>query len=197
MKTKRISLFPSIISLTECDSFHLISEELIDWIYEYQKSDPGSQVSNKGGWQSSKKFYLNEKSFKKFYDYILFHINKSLLYYDVAFNVTNLWINLNKNGSYNMVHDHPLSDLAGVLWVKVPNGSGKFIMNSPNDFVQYNILDFLNRDVKQKENCDFSFVPELKEGNMIIFPSNLKHYVDVNQTDQDRISISFNLNAEV
>ena len=30
------------------------------------------------------------------------------------------------------------------------------------------------------------------EGHMLIFPSNLKHGVEMNQSDEDRISIAFN-----
>ena len=29
-------------------------------------------------------------------------------------------VNINKQGSYNMKHNHPFVDLAGVLWIKVP-----------------------------------------------------------------------------
>ena len=40
---------------------------------------------------------------------------------------------------------------------------------------------------------DFHLQSALKEGKMIIFPSHLEHSVNENLSDQDRISVSFNL----
>ena len=36
-------------------------------------------------------------------------------------------------------------------------------------------------------------VPEYKDGTIILFPSMMTHRVEINETDEDRISISFNL----
>ena len=36
-------------------------------------------------------------------------------------------------------------------------------------------------------------VPEYKDGTMILFPSMLSHRVEINETNEDRLSISFNL----
>ena len=37
----------------------------------------------------------------------------------------------------------------------------------------------------------YSFTP--KEGKMLIFPSSLSHLVEKNESDEDRISYSFNI----
>ena len=37
-----------------------------------------------------------------------------------------------------------------------------------------------------------SFMLPCKPGGLILFPSSLKHSVPINQSDEDRISISFN-----
>jgi uncharacterized protein (TIGR02466 family) len=52
----------------------------------------------------------------------------------------------------------------------------------------------VNSDVRNEKNyvSHLSFNPSA--GKMIIFPSHLYHYVESNKSDEDRISIAFNLN---
>ena len=38
-----------------------------------------------------------------------------------------------------------------------------------------------------------TLIPKVKEGDMIIFPSWLEHYVSPNMSEDKRISISFNM----
>ena len=37
------------------------------------------------------------------------------------------------------------------------------------------------------------YVPQYKDGTLCIFPANLTHRVEINETKEDRISISFNI----
>ena len=37
------------------------------------------------------------------------------------------------------------------------------------------------------------YVPDYKDGTLMIFPSGLSHRVEINETTEDRISLSFNI----
>jgi uncharacterized protein (TIGR02466 family) len=188
------TLFPSIVTEIECDFYSFIQPNLIEWIYDYQKITDGVIISNRGGWQSPSDFYLDE-SFNIFTDYILKHALMGLGHYDLDFKLSNMWININKKGDYNISHNHPQSIISGVFWAKTPEKCGSLVFHSPNDFTQNLLLENVQPEVEKKQNYSsfYNFTP--KEGTMIIFPSDLLHAVESNESDEDRISIAFNLNV--
>ena len=186
------TLFPSIVTEVECDFYSFIQPSLIEWIYKYQKTTNGVVLSNCGGWQSLSDFYL-DRSFDQFADYILKNALMSLKHYDLNFKLSNMWININKQRDYNVMHNHPNSIISGVFWVKTPENCGSLVFQSPHSFTQHLLLNHVDSEVAKKQNyCDcFNFTP--KEGTMILFPSDLLHGVEPNESDEDRISIAFNL----
>jgi uncharacterized protein (TIGR02466 family) len=187
------TLFPSIVTEVECDFYSLIQPNLIEWIYDYQKTTDGVIISNRGGWQSPSDFYLN-KSFDHFTDYILKNVMLSLNHYDLDFKLSNMWININKRGNYNVIHHHPGAIMSGVFWVKTPENCGSLMFQSPHNFTQSLLLEKVNPEVAKNQNyySYYNFTP--KEGTIIIFPPDLLHGVEPNESDEDRISIAFNLN---
>jgi len=186
------TLFPSIVTEVECDFYSFIQPSLIEWIYNYQKTTDGVVHSNRGGWQSPSDFYL-DKSFDQFTDYILKNALMSLKHYNLDFKLVNMWININKKWNYNTKHCHPGCILSGVFWVKAPENCGKLVFVNPHSFVEHNLIERVNDDVKKECNYDrtFEFTPQ--EGTLVTFPSHLQHLVEPNQSDEDRISIAFNL----
>lgn len=186
------TLFPSIVTEVECDFYSFIQPSLIEWIYNYQKTADGVAFSNRGGWQSPSNFYLNE-SFDKYTDYILKNALMSLTHYDLKFKLSNMWINLNKKGDYNVIHNHPNSIISGVFWVKTPENCGSLTFDSPHSFTQSLLLNSIDSEIAKEQNYYESFTFDPKEGTIILFPSELLHGVEPNESDEDRISIAFNL----
>jgi len=113
--------------------------------------------------------------------------------YKTKMKLLNMWININRKGDYNTEHDHPQSDVSAVLWIKTPKDCGALIFPSPKSFTQDKILDVLDREIITQTKSDhiFAFLPE--EGKMVIFPSDMRHSVEMNNSDEDRISIAFNM----
>lgn len=187
------TLFPSIVSEVKCDYFKLIQPNLIDWIYNYQKTTYSVVHSNRGGWQSPSDFYLDD-SFSEFSNYIIQNSLIALTHYNLEFELSNMWININRRGDYNIIHDHPGSTISGVLWVKTPKNCGSLVFHSPHSFVQHLLLQNVDSEIAKEQNYYDNYMFNPKEGTMIIFPSDLKHGVEPNESDEDRISIAFNLN---
>ena len=93
-----------------------------------------------------------------------------------------------------MPHTHPKCHLSGVLWLKIPENSGNIIFISPYEHVAHVEIDELYSDEFKKSHNSFSnYFLNPTEGYMILFPSHLVHYVDVNKSNEDRISVAFNI----
>jgi len=192
MNITNYALFPTIVTKVECNLFNYIQEDLTCLIYNYKSKTESVVHSNRGGWQSPSDFYCNPL-FSEFVEYIVKNANDALCHYNCKFNLANMWINVNSKGDYNVYHDHSESTISGVLWIKTSKDCGKLRFRSPNSFVEHSLLECADKEVKQNQNYFSEFEFDPTEGSMILFSSHLLHSVDQNQSNEDRISISFNL----
>lgn len=157
----------------------------------------GRIVSNRHGWQSNDSWFIKEEN-KKINLYI--HNMVERIFYDsldhsgeLTFTILNCWININPAKTYNLTHTHPGCDFAGVFYVKLPEDS------PPITFV--NIHDNSLNTSMYSENIinnwgsahQYNVFPS--EGSMILFPAAIPHCVDENQSEEDRISLAFNLSV--
>ena len=186
-------LFPVIIHRFNIPNFKDIEKTLIKNSYEQRKKDPkGRIISNRGGWQSSifrgEDNIIRSTLFSSLSSY--FETNKI---FESNIALEGWWININGKGHYNRVHDHPGSDLSGVMWIKTPVDCGRLEFTSPHAFVQHKELDFYSKKYKEynKIYSTYEFYPVA--GRIAIFPSFILHRVLPNQSGEDRISVSFNL----
>jgi uncharacterized protein (TIGR02466 family) len=200
-KNTVFNLFPTTVNLIDLEDYSSIKDKVLSYVYEQQKNLPnGSPIkrSNRGvAWQSTIDYHEHNNILRD----IVYQgmVNHSQFYTtNVGLKIDSLWININKKGGYNRVHDHPSSDLAGVFWIKVPSVKniedvGVIEFESPHSWSSFNVLSSLVDEYKEStfNNTAHYFNPV--EGRMLIFPSHLKHRVECNQSDEDRISISFNL----
>ena len=101
--------------------------------------------------------------------------------------ITGCWANINPRGAYHPMHHHPNNYLSGVYYVAVPSPTSRIVFQDPRPAMimpqprQYTRLTANGADAQSKE------------GRLLIFPAWLKHTVPSNDSDGDRISVSFNL----
>ena len=103
--------------------------------------------------------------------------------------ITQSWLNKTKPGEYHHSHSHPNSYLSGVLYITcLPNDSINFDNRSEGN---YNSMRFqMNKITAWNSN---GAVVNVKEGDLIIFPSWVPHGVSFNETEnKERISLAFN-----
>ena len=185
-------IFPIPIHQFDVNGFSEIKDELIDYAYDYKKKEPkGVSVSNRGGWQSEGFEVINEDDVLQ-----LFLINCLSNFPPIKKSVElrgYAWININKPGDYNIKHVHPTNNLSGVLWIKAPQNSGDIIFDSPNVFESFLENKSYTDDFKKSCNIDDSYHFYPTEGRIIVFPSHLSHHVQENKSNEDRISVSFNI----
>ena len=100
--------------------------------------------------------------------------------------ITQLWGNRNPKGSKHHEHVHPNSIISGVFYLrqdpKLP----------PIQFSKSN-QDSMKLDPRKYNSYNAeTFLLPCTSGELILFPSSLRHSVPVNQGDEERISLSFN-----
>lgn len=190
-------LFPTQIVSGEIPDFDQIQNKLIDWIYKFKKENNDiARISNKGGWQSERKDVFIDEGFQQFENIIIPIIGELVSEYQLTLqaDIVQMWINVNGKNAYNVSHRHPGADFSGVIWVKQTEKQGRFVFDNMDvGYRDCSSLYFMNRDYLISKKMLPEWVPEYKDGTIMIFPAMFSHRVEQNETDEDRISISFNI----
>ena len=160
------------------------NEDFIGWIQSKMKDDNSVKKSNRGGWQSglfkaTGEFEPLAKEIAGFVSHLNLGIEK--------IKIPQLWVNVNKKGDWNTIHQHGQYNLAGTYYVKVPEDSGRIVFRDPRPAAISN--KFL---VDRFDKGEFFNIKPL-EGMLIIWPSYLDHFVEPSNSDEERISISFDV----
>ena len=160
-------------------------EELLKYCLLRKVYDDGRVLSNNGGWQSSELFFNTDDVMNKLCIFLQQHLNFLNEKIEKKLVINNLWININGYQTTNATHTHPLSYISGVFYVKAKENQGDICFENPlkyfNQFM-YGEPTFLDSYVYHKP----------RTGKLLLFPSSLPHSVLPNETNIDRISISFN-----
>ena len=102
----------------------------------------------------------------------------------------NMWANINYPGGYNRPHVHPNCLFSGVYYVKSNKNSGVFIANDPRPGIQ--TMMPTRKSGRPPKHLWREVHLEPIPGRIIMFPAWLWHCVEPNQSNDIRISISFN-----
>ena len=156
---------------------------------DLSKRTDGERRSNRNGWQSDTLLW-KENVFKPLLDEALNAtrmIAKSLSNKEPPQMVVRaMWGNINPKGGFNFTHVHPSGWLSGVYYIQLPEGNNEIVFQDPRSA---RMMDFQRSSLIKDEY--FSHYP--KVGELLLFPSWLPHFVSPNTSDQNRISISFNV----
>lgn len=145
-------------------------------------------ISNVGGFQT-----INFYNFQVFSDLFLEPVSNFLNSFKISkeFKLNNFyyWINKNSFGNYNRPHNHELNCISGVYYLEVPEKSGALVFQN-GDIIK-NSLN-LNRFFDDINFTSYYFIYP-KKFDLILFSSETLHYVEPNLSNQDRISVAFNM----
>ena len=105
-----------------------------------------------------------------------------------GFSITDMWSNVLKPGETHRPHTHSNNILSGVYYVEAQQTSG-IIFSDPRP--QAGVIQ---PDVTKQHLDNASVIKyDSATNRMILFPSWLQHYVPINETKSNRISIAFNI----
>ena len=159
----------------------------IAFCYEHETKFISNKKSNQGGYQSPDLNLM--ECFPSILDGLMFGIGVVANDIGIGLELSNSWININRKNNFNLPHCHPNSAFSGVIYLKTNSTCGKINFRNPTASSVFPINDMINGYFGR-----WFFSPE--PGDVLIFPSYLDHYVEPNLSDEDRISISFNMNDQ-
>lgn len=194
-----LKFFPEPVFKYKFESFKDYNIELSKYIYQlFEKDNNGIKRSNRGGWHSTN-FELNDKNSiqLKFamglQKYILQTFqNLGWKTENQNIRIKEMWAIINKKDDFNVVHTHPNSFLSAAYYVKAPKNCGRFQVENPNIAKRHSYPEIAN---KNEFNMQVGGM-EINEGDLLIFPGYLPHKVAKNESDEDRIVISFNVDIK-
>ena len=196
------NLFPSQVWRHHTDKID--NRKLENIILEKEQKDKGVTFTNVGGYHSSAINLEKEKGFKCIYDYINECMEVILFENNYKPNLgilsSNGWVNINRKGDFNREHVHPDCHWSGVYYVKTPANCGELRFHNPiaaSSMVKSgHLLNLTSSNIKTSFFLN-SIPLDPYEGSILIFPSWLFHSVYPNRSDDDRISVSFNIQIMV
>ena len=198
IEKKILKFFPQPIFHYKVENYEKHNENLSKYIYELYKDDKDGLIrSNQGGWHS-KPFNLKDKQAApfKFFIAIQMYVADTFKEYGWRYipgkiNLTEMWAIINKKNNFNIEHTHPNNYLSAAYYVKAPENCGKFLVENPNS-VSNHSYPRISKETELNANIRGL---DVKEGDLLFFPSYLPHKVGRNMSDEDRIVISFNINV--
>jgi uncharacterized protein (TIGR02466 family) len=114
---------------------------------------------------------------------------------ELKINALESWINIYDYGDSQEMHNHTAGNVvfSYCYFHKIPKNSGELVFfddNTPKIHLgQQNGITF--------RTVGGNYVPEMKEGKLIIFPSWVNHYVTTHKAQEQRITISGNIRYEL
>lgn len=102
-----------------------------------------------------------------------------------------LWVNVLPEGGFHAAHIHPHSVISGTFYVAIPKGASALRLEDPRHAM---MMASPPRKAKavQENRAFVSIAPH--PGTLLLWESWLRHDVPVNQSADERVSVSFNYN---
>jgi len=106
-----------------------------------------------------------------------------------AFEITGCWATVLASGAAHKAHSHPNNYLSGAYYVRTHPGADTINFHDPR-----NQAGVIRPPVMKltAENTD-QVVVKVTNGTLLLFPAYLEHSVDANTSEEERVSISFNI----
>ena len=181
-KDELLQIFPSPVLITKYENTF---EEEFKFIQNLRYIE---QKENKN-FKSDDTYLLKHKELVKIKDFINESLNKytkKILVTKQRLVVTQCWTNRNPPGSKHHEHVHPNSIISGVFYFRQtktlpPIQFSKSIQDSFK----------LNPEKFNLLNAETFLLP-MVDGELVLFPSSLRHSVPFNKGNETRYSMSFN-----
>ena len=175
-----------------------VNKELKQLVLDRAAAGAGDHKSNVGGWHSGEDLLTwGGDAIAKLQSWIV------QAFQDVTMTMTggtqfdgrlelNAWANLNRKGDYNALHTHPACVWSGVYYVEIGTPA-------PPERPRSGALEFMD----PRSGAEMTAVPGAgfgasklirpSNGELVMFPSWLNHWVHPYWGEGERISIAFNV----
>ena len=168
-----------------------LNQELERDIINWSNENKGVVRTNIKGWHSS----TNMHELPEYQNLVrmLYECQKTIYqqeHYESEPFLGNMWANINPPGGMNRAHIHPNSLWSGVYWIKTPENCGDLKIDDPRSSAAMCRPRQKQGEMPARLLRETHYKPIA--GRCIMFPSWLMHCVDPNESNDIRISVSFN-----
>ena len=182
MKEELLQIFPTPILISKYEGD--LSKEL-----KYVDSLPYKEQKQNANFKSQDTYLMEIEELKSIKDFFYESLNKytkNINQSDQRLVITQCWANKNPPGSKHHEHVHPNSILSGVFYLR----QDKTL--PPIQFAK-SVQAAMKLDPKKYNNLNSeTFLLPCTSGELLLFPSDLKHSVPTNIGKESRLSMSFN-----
>ena len=164
-----------------------LAQDIVNW----SNQDPGVSKTNYKGWHST-----TDMASKPEYQHLVNEIKimcKDVFkeeWLDREPVLGNMWANINPKDGLNQPHIHPNSLFSGVYYIKSNPQAGRLKIYDPRPGVQ--IVMPIRKEGQLPKHLWRDVNLDPIPGRIIMFPAWLWHSVEPNQSNDLRISVSFN-----
>ena len=184
--------FPTPVYFKDLPNAVHLNQYLEQKILQWKEADPkGHKRTNVNGWHSTTDMNLKEE-----YNVLikeLFAMQDEIYkkeHLEPKPVLGNMWANVNYPGGFNRPHLHPNSLFSGVYWIKPPTNSGKLMLYEPRPGAQCIMPNRRKETLPSQLWREVYYEPVA--GRIVMFPAWLWHEVRPNESNDTRISVSFN-----
>ncbi|MGZ3746941.1 MAG: TIGR02466 family protein [Pseudobdellovibrionaceae bacterium] len=173
--------------LQESLKFRQIDEAGVEWSKRNYRGGYTSYGSIAHLHQVSTTFEDLQKALDK-------HVRKYIKYLEMdvdpkQIRMCSCWINIMPPGAYHTMHIHPLSVISGTYYVQAPKNCSSIKFEDPR-MVGFMASPPRKKDAQERNQRFVELKPQT--GHLVLFESWMRHEVPQNQSESERISISFN-----
>ena len=104
----------------------------------------------------------------------------------MEYEIIQSWMTKTVNGEITTVHNHGMFDIAGVYYYQTNGADGTIKFLNPNSALT----------ASQSFIREYKVGIQPKQGLLILFPAWLNHTVEMNATNNERMSLAFNINID-
>jgi len=153
-----------------------------------------------GGWDCTIKtdFDISTQNiYTPFYDGIMKQFSDDVGLKNSKAMIHESWSNYYTGGMNQEEHDHLPCFYSGIHYVKFnPEHEAVHLMNPLFQLYNFTYACCKDDDAMAEHPYSKQYVcPKVKEGDIIIFPSFVRHRVNGNSSEEPRISVAFNINT--
>lgn len=186
-----IPMFPTLVwkVLLKAESRDAIEARILAALEGLRRDLPRLEPGR--GWQSEQTLHEREE-FRELASCVRDVAKSVLRFLRIGYErveITGCWATVLAKGAAHKAHTHPNNFLSGVYYVRTRPGTDTINFHDPRNqtaVIRPPVVELT------AENTD-QVVVKVTNGTLLMFPSYLEHSVDANASEDERISISFNL----
>jgi len=109
--------------------------------------------------------------------------------------IDEIWMNAYEQSQFQESHSHLPGFFSGIHYLVFdPEEHVSTTFQNPQDAIHSFMFDADFMDGNLNEHLKENYCPSVEEGDIILFPSQLRHFVGKNDSKKLRMTISFNIN---